>query len=82
MGDLVETYIELIVAMDDMDFGSKISVAINNRRANRIRKIAATIDQRYPELKSKFFSLIDSQNSKVKIWAAHHISEVMNFDEH
>ncbi len=82
MGDLVEKYIELIVAMNDIDYGSKICVAKNNSNANKIRKIATDIDMKYPELKEKFFLLINHNKNEIKLYAAHHILEVMNYDRY
>lgn len=81
MESLIEEYVTHIVAMDNTDYGNKMSVVQHNKHANRIRKIATNIAQKHPELKEQFFLLIKNTNSSVRIWAAHHILEVMNYNE-
>ncbi len=81
MVDLVEEYVGHIIAMNSTDYGNKLSVVLHNKHAKRIRKIAMIINQHHPELKNPFFSLLRNKNKNVKLWAAHHILEVMNFNK-
>ena len=52
----------------------------NNQLADRLRKIAITIETKRPECKSDFCQLLYHSNSTVRIWCAHHVLEVMSCD--
>ena len=54
---------------------------VHNRKVTRMRKIAAEIEQKYPELKSEFCKMLSHENAGVRIWVAHHVLEVMNCDK-
>ena len=53
----------------------------HNRKVTRMRKIAAVIDQKYPELKSEFCKMLSHENAGIRLWVAHHVLEVMNCDK-
>lgn len=46
-----------------------------------MRKIASEIDSHYPEMKSAFNQLLFHEKSSVRGWVAHHLFEVMNYDD-
>lgn len=50
----------------------------NNKLADRLREIAATIEVKTPEIKPDFCRLLSHGNSNVRAWCAHHILEVMS----
>lgn len=38
------------------------------------------IEQKYPELKDRFLGLINAVDEDIRLWAAHHVLEVMSYD--
>ena len=80
--DLVNEYLNGIHLMNEYEkeFEKKESVKKYNRLSDRNRKIASDIDTKYPELKSAFYELLSSDESEVRAWVAHHILEVMNYE--
>ena len=80
--DLIEQYLNHIAAMkmSSDDYGDRRKVRSRNRHADKVRKLAAVIDQKHPELKDRFLCLIESENLDVRSWAAHHVIEVMSYD--
>lgn len=81
--DLIEEYKNNIEKMitDFDDYDSKVKCMRSNHAAKRNRKIATIIEQKHPELKASFVELLDSEDFEIKMWVAHHIVEVMNYDK-
>ena len=46
-----------------------------------MRKIASDIESLHPEWKNEFVKLLNMSDYKVNQWVAHHILEVMKYDE-
>ena len=80
--DLVNEYVNAIHLMNECEkeFEKKKSVKKYNRLSDRNRKIASSIETKYPELKPVFYELLFSDKSEVRAWVAHHILEVMNYE--
>ncbi len=81
---LVLEYVATVYEIDniqDTDFDNKKTVKTNNKLAERLRVIAFEIDSEYPELKPNFYQLLFHEKSTVRLWVAHHILEVMNYDD-
>ncbi len=80
--DLIEEYLNNISRMKLSidDYGDRKKVRQHNRLADRNRKIAALIEQKYPELKDRFLCLVVSEDEDIRAWAAHHALEVMSYD--
>ena len=81
---LIEEYLEkaLYIANETKEiYSDKKLVAKHNRFAKRIRNIAILIQEKNPELKNEFSMLLEHDNDIVKIWVAHHILEVMQFED-
>ena len=80
--DLIEEYLNNIASMKLSldDYGERRKVRKHNKLADRSRKIASMIEQRYPELKNSFLCLIDSEDEDLRAWSAHHALEVMSYD--
>ena len=80
--DLIEEYLKNIASMKLSvdDYGDRIKVRKSNKLADRNRKIAAMIEQKYPELKDSFICMIDAEDEDIRSWAAHHALEVMSYD--
>ena len=53
----------------------------HNRKVNRMRRIAAEIENKHPEQKNEFCKLLYHENASVRLWASHHVLEVMNCDK-
>ena len=78
--DLIFEYVTSVIKMDETDYADKKSVRQHNRLADRIRAIACEIDHMNPTIKWSFYELLSHENETVRIWVAHHIREVMNYD--
>jgi len=81
--DLILEYIETIKEIDDLNetgLDNRKKVKRNNTLADRIRSIASEIDSVQPEMKPHFSQLLFHDEESVRIWSAHHILEVMNYD--
>ena len=80
--DLIEEYLNNIANMKLSldDYGDRKKVRKSNRLAVRNRKIAAMIEQKYPELKDRFICLLDADDENIRAWAAHHALELMSYD--
>ena len=78
--DLIFEYVTSVIKMDETDYADKKSVRQHNRLADRIRAIACEIDHMNPTIKRSFYELLSHENEMVRIWVAHHILEVMNYD--
>lgn len=83
MMDLISEYIEAILEIDDINkhHYTNASVKRNNKLADKIRNIAFAIEKNHPELKEDFYRLLFCENDSVRIWTAHHILEVMNYED-
>jgi len=81
--ELITEYIEAVNEIErihNLELADKKSVRKSNKLANRIRTIATEINRYYPELKEEFYQLLFHENERVRIWAAHHILEVMEYE--
>jgi hypothetical protein len=54
---------------------------VHNRKVKRMGAIATEIEQNFPELKNDFFELLSIENKEIRLWVAHHILEVMTYDD-
>ena len=80
--NLVQEYLELVNdAVLFNEYENKKAVKVYKRRVTQMRKIAIEIEQNFPELKEDFCKLLCHENRKIRLWAAHHILEVMNYDK-
>ena len=84
--ELIQEYLALVTdVVSPKEFSEKAysadSSKEHNRKVTRMRKIAAKIEQKYPELKSEFCKMLSHENASVRIWVAHHVLEVMNCDK-
>ena len=78
--DFIFEYVTSVLKMEATDYGEKKSVRRHNRLANRIRAIAYEIDRMDSTTKMEFYELLSHENESVRLWVAHHILEVMNYD--
>lgn len=82
--NLISEYVAAVQAIDNIKetgLDNKKKVKENNKLADRLRAIASEIDRRYPEMKPDFYQLLFHEKETVRRWAAHHILEVMNYDD-
>ena len=80
--NLVQEYLELVNdAVLFNEYENKKAVKVYNRRVTQMRKIAIEIEQNFPELKGEFCKLLCHENQEISLWVAHHILEVMNYDQ-
>ncbi len=79
--DLVQEYLILVNEMLEVSYDDKSEVAKYNKKAAKIREIASLIEKEHPELKSSFSQLLDNENPTVRLWAAHHMLEVMEYKD-
>ena len=82
--DLILEYESLVQAINDINetgLDNKKKVKENNKLADRLRAIASEIDSRHPEIKPEFYQLLFHKKAAVRCWVAHHILEVMNYDD-
>ena len=78
--DLIFEYVTSVIEMDKTDYADKKSVRQHNRLATKIRAIACKIDSMDSTTKMEFYELLSHENESVRLWVAHHILEVMNYD--
>lgn len=81
---LIREYLEtanILAQMEEEDFENEDLVLVFNQAAARIRFIAQEIEYEKPELKDKFKELLFIDSITIRIWVAHHILEVMNYDD-
>ena len=81
--DLILEYIEAVQKINDIQetgLDNKKKVKRNNKFADRLRAIAFEIDSEHPEMKPNFYQLLFHEKATVRCWVAHHILEVMNYD--
>ena len=82
--NLIREYLEtanILAQMEEEDFENEDLVLVFNQAAARIRFIAQEIEYEKPELKDKFKELLFIDSITIRIWVAHHILEVMNYDD-
>lgn len=82
--DLILEYIEAVQKIDDIQetgLDDRKKVKQNNKLADWLRTIAFEIDCEHPEIKPNFYQLLFHEKATVRCWAAHHILEVMNYDD-
>lgn len=81
---LIREYLEtvnILAQMEEEDFENDDLVLVFNQTAARIRFIAQEIEYEYPELKEQFKQLLFVDSITIRIWVAHHILEVMTYDD-
>ena len=78
--DLVTQYVEQskFTNLSRCDYSDSMKVARSNRAATQMRKIAISIEKKYPEMKNRFMMLLSNPNLQCVV--AHHMLEVMNYD--
>ena len=82
--DLILEYVATVQAIDDINdtgLDNKKKAKENNKLAVRLRAIASEIDRRHPDMKPDFYQLLFHEKATVRGWVAHHILEVMNYDD-
>ena len=82
--NLLTEYVKTIREMDKIQAAGLAhgkEIKQNNRLADGVKKIASEIEGKYPELKPEFYQLLFNETASVRLWAAHHILEVMNYDD-
>ena len=78
---LIREYLEtvnILAQMEEEDFENEDLVLVFNQAAARI---AQEIEYEQPELKDKFKELLFIDSITIRIWVAHHILEVMTYDD-
>ena len=81
---LIREYLEtvnILAQMEEEDFENEDLVLVFNQAAARIRFITQEIEYEQPELKDKFKELLFIDSITIRIWVAHHILEVMTYDD-
>jgi len=81
--ELITEYIEAVNEIErihNLELADKKSVRKSNKLANRIRTIATEINRYHSEFKEEFYQLLFHENERVRIWASHHILEVMEYE--
>ncbi len=82
--DLILEYVEAVQEIDGIQetgLDNRKKVKQNNKLATRLRAIASGLDNGNPEMKSNFYQLLFHENASVRNWVAHHILEVMNYND-
>ncbi len=80
--NLVQEYVMLAIeVISFVEYDNQKSVNEYNRKVTRMRKIAIEIENEYPGLKYAFCQLLSHENMGVRVWAAHHILEIMDFGQ-
>lgn len=80
--NLVEQYLKIaseVVGFSEYD--NKKAVDNYNRKIDEMRQIALRIESEQPDLKNKFCELLCDDSQKIRLWAAHHVLEVMSCDK-
>ena len=80
---LILEYVEAVKEMDKITnehLGDMREVRRGNRLGDRNRKIASEIEKKHPEMKPAFYQLIFHENASVRRRVAHHILELMNYE--
>ena len=83
MRGLIVEYLDAIHEMNELEgyFEKKENVRKYNSLCKRNRKIVGDIEENHPELKQEFYQLLFSEEQRVRAWVAHHILEVMSYDD-
>lgn len=82
--DLIKKYIDSAIELENINqegLSYRNNLNRNNRLADKLRNIAKTIESRQPEYRREFAGLLNHDNSNVRIWCAHHMLEVMTYDD-
>ncbi len=80
--EILEEYLKNIQTMTSLmgELGNKNNLRRYNRLAARNRIIASVINDSIPEYKNEFLGFLCSDDCLVRLWAAHHIIEVMKYE--
>lgn len=81
--NLIEEYLSNIKTMKlglD-DYADKRKVKKSNKLADRNREIAKIIDNDESWIKLQYIRLLESNDVDVRNWVAHHVIEIMTFDQ-
>ena len=79
--NLICEYISTALELQNVDYADKKSIHRHNEMADRMRAIARQIEDEHPELKDVFCQLLFYENAAVRLWAAHHMLEVMRYTD-
>ena len=80
----IKKYIDYAIELEQinqMGLSHGNNLRRNNKLADKLRAIAKSIELKPPEYKRSFAELLSHSNSNVRIWCAHHMLEVMNYDD-
>lgn len=81
---LIREYLEtvnILAQLEEDDFENEDLILVFNQTVARIRFIAQEIEFEHPELKEQFKQLLFVDSITIRIWVAHHILEVMSYDD-
>lgn len=78
---MIENYINKFQITHTTDYAETKSVKKHNRAMDACRKIASQIQSDFPELKEDFYNLLDSDAPELSLLVAHHMIEVMKYDD-
>ena len=79
---LIEEYVCSAIELEKLNQAGLTGKMVkrNNKLADRLRKIATAIETKNPEYKHDFCHLLSHGNSNVRAWCAHHVLEVMSYE--
>lgn len=78
---MIDRYIEKFQITQSTDYAKTKSVKKHNRAMDACRKIASQIQSDFPNLKEEFSKLLNSDIPELSILVAHHMIEVMKYDD-
>lgn len=78
---MIEKYIKKYQITQSTDYAETKSVKKHNSAMDACRKIASQIQSDFPELKEEFCNLLYSDIPGLPILVAHHMIEVMKYDD-
>ena len=81
---IIIKYIDYVIELEEINkdgLSHGNNLRRNNSLADKLRKIAKNIESKTPKCKNAFAELLRHDNSNVRMWCAHHILEVMNYDD-
>lgn len=84
MKSIIKRYIDYAIELEQINqvsLSQGINLRRNNKLADKLREIAKNIELETPKYKSAFAELLTNENQNVKLWCAHHMLEVMNYDD-
>ena len=84
MESIIKRYIDYAIELEQINqvcLSPGNNLRRNNKLADKLRVIAKDIEFETPKYKNAFAELLTHENQNVKLWCAHHMLEVMNYDD-